>query len=146
MSHDHQYLRQLLGIRHPPQLPVLWLALPWLGGVAWGVRVAWRALSMTAPLTGWSGLDWAFTLAAFWEASALGLLLTWAWLYLAWPEHPRVCCWAAVVGLAAVLVVPPTIAPVLLVAITACGAAAAVEQAVATRRVRSSRAFAAPPV
>ena len=48
MSHDHQYIRDLVRLREEPRVPIIWLLLPWAAGLWWSVSVA-RALLAAPP-------------------------------------------------------------------------------------------------
>ncbi|MFL5563209.1 MAG: hypothetical protein ACJ79K_17215 [Gemmatimonadaceae bacterium] len=134
MPHDHQFIRNLLQLRDGPRVPIAWLLVPWLAVLWWSAGVA-RALfpGQAALDSGWvtfftAVLGWQFLLLG-----GLGTAATWAWLYFAWPDHPRAFCWAAAMGLLGLAVFPSLAAAVVPLAVALCMVGAIVEQVIAVR-------------
>ena len=146
MSHDHRYIRDLVQLREEPRAPILWLLLPWATGLWWSVSVA-RAL-LAAPPT--PSIGWAFVFTAilgrFLLVGGVGTIATWAWLYFAWPDHPRVLCWASAVGFVGLGIRPERAIAVVPLFVSLCMCAAIVEQALAARRARGEQSRADPAV
>ena len=134
MSHDHQYIRNLVQLRAAPRVPIVWLLLPWLAGLWWSASVA-RVLLPPPPA---QNLGWAFVfmmiMGRFLLVGGLGTVATWAWLYFAWPDHPRVLCWAAATAFVGLWIRPATAIAVVPLFVTLCMCGAIVEQALAMRR------------
>jgi uncharacterized membrane protein len=146
MSHDHRYIRNLVQLREEPRVPIIWLLLPWGAGLWWSVGVA-RAL-LAAPPT--PNIGWAFVFTAimgqFVLVGGLGLIATWAWLYFAWPDHPRVLCWAAAIGFVGLWIRPERAIAIVPLFVSLCMCAAILEQALTVRRARREQSRAAPAV
>jgi hypothetical protein len=134
MPNEHRYLRTLIQLRDEPGLPILWLSLPWCFAVAWSASVA-RALLVGGPATGvWAALSAGFVTSQFLLAGGLGMLATWAWLYVAWRHHPRVLCWGALVGFLGIWQLPASMVPIVPLFVSLCMMAAVLEQFIAARR------------
>ena len=146
MSHDHQFIRNLLQLREAPRVPILWLLLPWAAGLWWSVGVA-RALLAALPT---ANIGWTFVFTAimgqFVLVGGLGLIATWAWLYFAWPDHPRVLCWAAAIGFVGLWIRPERAIAVVPLFVSLCMCAAILEQVLTGRRARGEQSRAAPAV
>ena len=146
MSHYHPYIRNLVQLRDAPRVPIVWLLLPWAAGLWWSASVA-RAL-LPAPLT--PNIGWAFLvmmiMGRFPLVGGLGTVATWVWLYFAWPEHPRVLCWAAAAGFVGLWSRPATAIAVVPLFVSLCMCGAIAEQAWAMRRAQGEHARAAPAV
>jgi hypothetical protein len=134
MEYNHRYLSRLLQPRTERRPRVLWLAIPWLFVVPWTVHVA-QVLWPSAPMHGFAkGTAAVFMFVDLFFLGVPGVLLTWGWLYLSWPEHPRVCCWVAAAGMLSVWVAPISVQGIMPMFIALAMIAAIVEQAVAGRR------------
>ena len=146
MSHDHPYIRNLLQLRLEPRVPIAWLLLPWGAGLWWSVNVA-RALLPASPTL---NIGWAFVFTAvmgrFLLVGGLGTVATWEGLYFAWPEHPRVLCWAAAAGLAGLWIRPERAIAVVPLFVSLCMCGAILEQRLAVRRAQGGHSRAAPAV
>jgi hypothetical protein len=146
MSHDHRFIRDLVQLHGAPRVRILWLLLPWAVGTWWSASVA-RAL-VDAPLG--SDSAWAFVATAvmgrFLLVGGLGTVATWVWLYFAWPEHPRVLCWAAAIGFVGLWIRPTPAIAVVPLFVSLCMCAAIAEQAWAMRRAARGRSRDAPAV
>ena len=146
MAQDHRYVRELLRLREAPQLPVLWLLVPWIAATAWSCDIARLLWQIERPVGLTGGLVVALTVLQFLEIGGIGIILSWAWLYVAWPEHLRVLCWSALAGMIALWVGPWSLKPVAPIIVSLCMVAAVIEQAVARRRSRARAATTAPAV
>ena len=133
MEYNHRYLGRLL-TRREQRPRVLWLAGPWLLALGWAIRVALQVRPSSAMSSLTRGLDAAFMLMDVFFVGAPAIFLTWGWLYLAWPEHPRVCCWAAGAALISIVWVPASLQGYVPILIAATMIGAVVEQAIAGRR------------
>ena len=146
MSHDHQYIRDLVQLREEPRVPIIWLLLPWAAGLWWSVSVA-RALLAAPPAP---NIGWAFVftmiIGRFVLVGGLGLIATWVWLYFAWPDHPRVLCWAAATGFLGLWIRPATAIAGVPLFVSLCMCAAIAEQAWAMRRAQRRHSRAVPAV
>jgi hypothetical protein len=146
MSHDHQYIRDLVELREAPRVPILWLLLPWAAGLRWSVSVAPALLA--APLV--PNIGWAYIFTAiigrFVLIGGLGTIASWGWLYFSWPEHPRLLCWVAAIGFVGLWMRPATAIAVVPLLVSLCMCAAIIEQAWAMRRAQREHSRAAPAV
>lgn len=148
MEQDHRYIRRLLELRGEPRVPVLWLLIPWILALAWGIRVARLGALEDPALHGFWGAFAGMEILGQFALCCLfcggGFLATWAWLYHAWPEHPRVLCWATALLLLGMPVLPAYVVFILpvLVSLAMCGAI--IEQWTADRRLLR-RPESAPP-
>ena len=134
MVYDHRGLSALRQPRANTRRRVLWLAIPWLFPVPWAIHVA-QVLSPTAPMQGLA--KGVAAVSMFVDVFFIGIpaiILTWGWLFLAWPQHPRVCCWLAAVGIASILFAPVAVQGTLPLLIVLAMIAAIVEQAVMGHR------------
>ena len=137
MAHDHNYIRNLLRLRDRPHVPIAWLLLPWLAGAWWSVHVVRVLLPVQAPMQ--SGWVTFFTIGLgreFLLAGGLGTIATWAWLYYAWPNHPRVLCWAATLGLLGLVALPVRAGAVAPLVVSLCMVGAILEQSICGRMMQ----------
>ena len=134
MAHDHTYIRNLLRLRDGPRVPIAWLVLPWLGGAWWSVHVVRALLPVQGPIqSGWFTFFTIILGRQFLLAGGLGTIATWAWLYYSWPDHPRVMCWAAALGLLGLVALPVRAGAVAPLVVSLCMVGAIVEQFIAGR-------------
>ena len=135
MEHDHGYIRRLLRLRDQPHVPVLWLLIPWLLGLAWGIRIArLAALGDSAPSGFWASLVWLDILGRLVWFFGGGFLATWVWLYHARPDHPRVLCWATALAFVSIPALPARVVFILPVPISLAMCGAIIEQWTTNRR------------
>lgn len=137
-------MRQLLRLREAPQLPVLWLVVPWLAASVWSWHIARLILLAELQLRPLDAFMVAVVTGQYIVVGGLGVVLSWAWLYLAWPEHPRVLCWCALAGVIALWAGPRSLAPVAPSFVSLSMVGAVIEQVVASRRSRARAASATP--
>jgi hypothetical protein len=100
----------------------------------WAITIAHQLLP-SAPMAGLAKGTAAISMLVdlvFFGPPAI--FLTWGWLYLSWPEHPRVCCWAAAAAFVSFWFVPSVAQGFVPLFIGLAMLAAIVEQAVAGRR------------
>jgi len=144
MPHDHDYIRRLLDLRDGPRVPIAWLLLPWGAAVWWSAGVV-RGLFLAQPPHD-SGLIAFFVIVVgrqFLIFGGPGTIATWAWLYYAWPDHPRVLCWGAAMGLIGLGAFPARAGVVAPLIVSLCMVGAVIEQAIAMRSMRRRDARAA---
>ena len=138
MEQDHRYIRRLLELRDEPRVPVLWLLIPWALTLVWSIRAARvAALGEFFPPGFWAALAATEILGRFvflFLLSGGGFLATWAWLYLAWPAHPRVLCWATALAFISIPVLPASVVSMLPALVSLAMCAAIIEQWIAGRR------------
>ena len=146
MDHDHRYVRQLLQLREAPRLPVLWLLVPWAVATVWSGNLTRSLLPVELPPHPAGAFVVATVAARFVELGGIGAVVSWTWLYVAWPAHPRVLCWGALAGVIALWVWPLALTPVAPLFVSLCMVGAILEQAIARRRSRVREALVAPAV
>ena len=138
MEQDHRYSRRLLELRDEPRVPVLWLLIPWVLALGWGIHVArLAALGDFFPPGFWAALASVEIVGRLVYSFLLcggGFLATWAWLYLAWPGHPRVLCWATALAFMSIPVLPADVVFMLPAVVSLAMCAAIIEQWIAERR------------
>ena len=131
-------------------MPIIWLLLPWAAGLWWSVSVARALLPALLPVQLTPNFGWALVLTAimgrFLLIGGLGTIATWVWLYFAWPEHPRVLCWAAAAGFLGLWIRPERAIGVVPLFVSLCMCGAILEQWRAVRHARGEQSRAAPAV
>ena len=147
MAHDHNYIRNLLQLREGPRVPIAWLVLPWLAGAWWSIHIALVLLPVQSPIQGgWATFFTIILGRQFLLAGGAGTIATWAWLYYAWPVHPRVMCWAAALGLLGLVALPLRAGAVAPLFVSLCMLGAIVEQSIAGRMMQREATRAASAV
>lgn len=147
MAHDQNYIRNLLQLREGPRVPIAWLVLPWLASAWWSVNLVRALLPVQAPIqSGWVTFFTIIFGRQFLLAGGAGMIATWAWLYYAWPDHPRVMCWAAALGLFGLVALPVRAGAVAPLVVSLCMLGAIVEQFIARRMMQREPTRAASAV
>ena len=81
-----------------PSMSVGWLLFPWAMLAVWAAKLGPLLAITDGSHNSWVEFLSFVALARFQAVTGVAFLVSWAWLYLAWPEHTRVFCWCALVA------------------------------------------------